>query len=156
MAEGFFGRGDKTSWREIVLEHIRKILECSRTEFLGGFWNETGNNPSIKTYVFDTRATYINSINALADVLLPFFDKDMKTAFKDHATKREKDAIRKEITKKYPKEAKTLDPKGWKREIENFRLEHSRTLFQELNKLLRRTDYLKSAIYQEDDDEKSS
>ena len=56
------------------------------------------------------------------------------------------------LEKEY-EETKSWDTSIWKVELAKERLELARKLFQKLNKLLRRTDYLKSAIYQEEDDE---
>ncbi len=150
----YYGKKDGMSWREIILEHVRKILECSRTEFRGGFWNESGNNPPIRTYIFDTRATYINGVNSLADVLLPFFDEDMQKVFDDHEEKVTKEKIKEQLEEDYGKEEiDRIETTALKLQLVKYRLAYARKLFQELNKLLRRTDYLKSAIYQEEDDD---
>jgi len=174
---------EKTTWREIVLEHIRKILECSRTEFRGGFYFERGENPPIRVYVPDTRQTYMNAIDSLADVLLPFFDKGMKDDFKkitteyekilDNKLKERQQPLIKEWNlnlKLYKENPKTYSKpnresfESKKKECEKFdlyeknkitkkRLEIKRKLFQKLNLLLHRIDYLKSAIYSEGDDD---
>ncbi len=147
-------KNDPISWREIVLEHLRKILECSRTEFRGGFTTTSGNNPPIYTYVPDTRDTYCNAVLSLSDVLLPFFDKKMEKASEEVEKKIG-------ITMKHDVEFleirniqnQNMAKKQFKSFSSRAKLDLCRQLFRELNLLLNRIDYLKTAIYEEGEEE---
>ncbi len=149
----YTGSRDGITWREIVLEHIRKILENSRVEFHGGYWHDTGSNPVTRTYVHNSREAYFNGIKSLSDILLPFFDKDMITAnkkFEEDWAKRFE--LAKESFQKEFGEKATVNDNERRVLISKQGCILARILFQELNKLLKRTDFLKSAIYEEEED----
>lgn len=68
------------TFKQICLMHINTCVRNGSVEFLGGYWNETGNNPTIKTYVPNTRDVFNNSVKMLRALLLGYFDKQMKEA----------------------------------------------------------------------------
>ncbi len=140
---------NKVEFREIVLTHLKRILEISTQEFRGGYWKETPSGDFvIKEYVADTRKCYIQSIESLHDVLLPNFDTKIETAME------EINKELKELKENYDK-SKTKTNEDIKNYIYD-KLEISRKLFQQLNFLLKRKDYLKGTIYHEgveDEDE---
>ena len=173
----FIAEKDKISWKLIILEHIKKILELSRVEFRGGYYSQQGEQ---QFYIGDTRQPYINAVNSLSDVLLPFFDEKMKKVNEE---------ILKEIKKvkslKYVFHKSQVE-KEWKKKRDSLKtepnfyiteqfqtkffranrsdsnelglirsereLELRRELFQQLSLLLNRVDYLKTTIYSEDEE----
>ena len=107
--EGFVSNKEKLSFREIVLSHLKKILELSTNEFRGG-WNKPilhGNRVDYE-YISDTRKCYTQAVDSLSDVLLPHFDNAMQEKneyLEEREDKIEKwyrdkwdEAIKKEIT----------------------------------------------------------
>jgi len=138
---------EKISFRDIILKHIDKILEITRIEFRGGYTEEKMIN-GIKEliYVPDSRKQYIQSIESLSDLLLPFF----KTKDKFNMQK-EYDNIIKEIEKAREEFEKTKKGIGSEEHndyiIKKLRL--MRKMFQKLNFLLKEIDYLKGEVYGE-------
>jgi len=145
MSEDFISSKEKVSFREIVLAHLKKILEISTSEFRGGYTKIVySGNTSHKEYVPNSRKCYIQSIEALSDVLIAYFDKEMKKAEEDYNKKNE--------TLKKEKEGKK-STKNLKINYQNKRVKLARKLFQELNLLLNRKQYLKAMVYAEEDDD---
>ncbi len=92
----------------------------------------------------DKMGAYMESVLTLSDVLLPFYDERMDTAYETYEKnfQEAKDKLR--------------DDKGfipldnvWLRKMESV----YRKLFRELNLLLNRNDYLKESVYGESKDE---
>lgn len=109
------------SIRIIVLNHLKKICLLSCDEFIGGYYNSVtewhGELRYVKkVYVPDARARYIQAVDSLYDILIPFFDTQFS---------KEKEEIQKMPSDNNDK-----------------KLEKTRKLFQELNKLLLRKNYL--------------
>jgi len=76
---GSYG-GDKVSFREIIMNHLRKVSFLACVEFIGGYWTYktiTIGSPPDKVYVPDSRAIYSNSVECFADMLFPHFDSEM-------------------------------------------------------------------------------
>jgi len=126
------------SFRQIVLEHYRKITQLSCVEFRGGYWTEKqrtsgGATFSESYYVPDSREVFVNSINMLHDLLLPLFDKQMEE---------EMERLEEEYEKEYEK---AQDKKEWKPK----KLELKRELFQRLCLLLNRLRYLEGKSFGE-------
>ena len=76
---------DKISFRDIILQHLKKISQLSSVEFRGGYWETTpiilqGASTYTKKYVPDSREMYSNAVECFADMLCPYFDKEMKKA----------------------------------------------------------------------------
>lgn len=75
---------DKITFRDIILQHLRKITAFSSCEFIGGYWQERtlvtagSTTQTIKTYVPDSREVYSNAVECMADMLYSYFDKEMK------------------------------------------------------------------------------
>lgn len=144
-----YNKKEGTSIREIILEHLKKILEISRCEFRGGYYEEkfTGN-VNEKIYVPDSRKQYIQAVESLSDVLLPYYDKDMEERAK---------AIDIEIEESLNTFEKSKKSTGSKEHNVYVitKLKLMRMLFQQINYLLHRNNYLKTKIYEEgaEDDE---
>lgn len=75
--------GKASSFKELLIEHLRSILSLSRVEYRGGFYSTytDRNGTTIKTYVPDTRATFSNATLSLTLLLEPKFDKKMKEQY---------------------------------------------------------------------------
>lgn len=120
---------DKLEFRHIVLEHIRNIL-----------------NLSLKpTQHFQLKTETMNdAVLSLRDVLLPFFDSEMKTAYSEY-----------EKNLEYLHKHSEVIEGNYK----FYRFDYSRLLvitrklFGALNLLLNRNDYLKSVLHGENEDE---
>ena len=127
------GRGDILSFRTIALNQLQRILTLGSKEFHGGFMEKQikmiGNlKYTEEKYIPDTRQEYINSINALYDISLPHFDKEMTKEAgiietnKASELKEVKDSTRHSIEM----------------------VKHQRLMFQALNKFLYRVNYFAS------------
>jgi len=112
------------SFRGILLNHLNRITLISSKEFHGGFWEDRVSSGGIvqKSYVPDTRKEYINSVNMLNDLLLPYFDDEMIEAEAKH------------------NKAISLIPESEKLSI-NMR-NASRKLFRDLSLFMKRKNYL--------------
>ena len=62
------------TFKQIVLMHINRCVINGSVEWHGGYWNETGYNPTTRTYVHNSRDVYCNSIKMLRACLLGYFD----------------------------------------------------------------------------------
>lgn len=76
---------DRLTFRDILLAHLRKITQFASVEFIGGYWETKpspvqNSNVTIEVYVPDTREVYSNAVECLADLLAPYFDKEMREA----------------------------------------------------------------------------
>jgi len=169
MTENFITNNDKLEFRQIVLAHIKKILELGSVEFRGGYWQDIGSNPVRSEYVADTRDCYINSILGFTEVLLPYFDKDMTKIYDDYymiATYPGTAKFRnnklfvdwiKDVSEKYDNEdSDNEDMEIKKQYTTEFKVFCCRTLFRELNLLLHRKDYLKEAVFGEGEEKEDS
>ena len=139
--ESYKGIKANLTFREIVMNHLRKITQLCCVEFRGGFYIEkihTAGGGSYKEtiYIPDTRETYINAVNMLHDLLLPIFDKQMKSKSKILEMKYQNKSIENTTSQSKGKKAKE-------------KLEIKRELFQELSHLLKRLRYLEGKEYGE-------
>ena len=134
-SEKTFIGNDKLEFRQIVLSHIRNILNLSLRS------NKDGEKLSL----------YFNSIEALADVLIPFYDEQMNKEIEQF----EKTLI--EIQKKNTEKLRALYPADYSNRYSGIHYAKKksayRNIFRKLNILLKRNDYLKSSVYGEDKDE---
>ena len=72
-----------SSFKEIIMEHIRRITRLSSCELRGGYYTTfvTKNGEEKEHYVEDTRETLENSIYCLAQLTMPRFTKAMAKYF---------------------------------------------------------------------------
>jgi len=121
----------KLEFKDLILEHIEKILELTLTEFKGGYDKEIIiGNQIVKEYIPDSRKQYIQSVESLSDILSPHFDEEMQKVYNE---------IEKEInslTENMKKKEKISDKEV--REYTLKKLELCRRLFRELNFFLDR------------------
>ena len=134
---------DKISFREIVLSHIKKILELSCIEFRGGY-NQISYTNGIKTltYIPNSRKCYIQAVQNLGYILTPYYDDEIKNSQKEI-----EDEVDKEIS-----EIETDDEDKKIKVIISIQLEKAKKMFVELNLLLKRQDYLKGIVYTEEEE----
>lgn len=156
MVEGFITNQEKIEFKQIVLQHLKKILELSSIEFHGGY-NKTiqGNNSTSYEYVPDTRKGYIQAIENFAMVLLPHFDNEMKDFYK--ARKERENQLIKELEGEkvglvWVFNGKEISGIKVSKIYDRSRLELAEELFEQLNLLLKRIDYLNKAVYSEDEE----
>jgi len=157
MAFGNYGGDeDKLEFRQIVLAHIKRILEISSHELRDTTRciQQTTHTQVVEQE--DTRYSYIQAIENLAYVLIPYFDERMQKEYDEcikiidglvfEVMEQLKDRYEQicEIT-----ETK-VSQKGFALEM---KISSAKKLFRELNQLLKRVDYLKSAVFGETDDE---
>lgn len=135
MEENSFGGFEKLEFREIVLGHIRKILDLSFRP------NNDGNKWGL----------YISSINSLSDVLIPFYDERMEKEFDEFETNLRE--LYKEKSEKWDSLSPSEYSKNYEPKFISIRNLLYRNLFRKLNLLLKRNDYLKSSVYGEEQDE---
>lgn len=122
------------TFKDIILQHLKRILELSTMEFRGGYNKETiVDNKVVMEYVPDTRKQYIQSIQSLSDVLVPRFDEDMKKSSDkiDGAIKKLEEDMEKRKEKLVDKDV---------RECVLKKLALCRELFREINYFLYRED----------------
>jgi len=153
--ESNFGK-DKLDFQQIVLMHIKKILEISTHELRSGTQIVNAGNYTQTSIQEDTRYSYIQSIENLAYILLPYFDKEIRKIYDpcikimngfDYEVK----GIIKEI---YYKVCEDTGKEDLGRAfILEMRLKYAKELFVGLNELLHRNNYLKTAVFGEDNDE---
>lgn len=70
---------DEYTFRIILMQHLKRILQLASNEFRGGYWTEKivlssgGVQQKERVYIPDTREEYGNAVEALHDLLLPYF-----------------------------------------------------------------------------------
>lgn len=141
-AEEYMGEQEKVTFKEIVFRHLSKISEISTKEFRKGYWQKkpvsvSGGVYMSETYIEDKRDSYINAVDFLYDLLLPHFDEDMNEATE------EIEKLLGNTLKKFTEEKKTKT--DWIDE----KLSIKRKLFQKLNLLLERLNYLSARKFKD-------
>ena len=136
---------DKISFRDIILNHLRRILTFASVEYRGGGYEEktvitNGVVNSVKVYVPDTREVYSNAVEVFTDCLLPYFDKDMKDAEKKYETS---------IEYSFKVKEQTEDKELSKNNYRNEKREASRLLFRALCSFLWRKKYLDIGVMED-------
>jgi len=137
---------EQFGFREIVLQHLRRITEISSREFRAGYWKMLYRNPStppIPVWIEDTRDAYINAVNMLHDLLLPKFDKIIEE--EDNRVEKYEEDLEQDLKEKNKDMEEKEFKKLWKDEL----LEIKRYLFQQLSLLLDRLGYLEGKVIKE-------
>lgn len=151
MASDYYtSKQNEISFKQICLDHYKRILEISTSEFTGGYWNYVYSaNVTNKSYVTDKRKEFIQAVETLALSLFPHFDEIMKKEY-DLFLKQDK-----KLFDKYAGEDGFIrsgeDNKKIKHSIE--RLDLMKDLFRNLSCLMYRLDYFKGTTYHEGDDD---
>lgn len=87
---------DKLTFKDIILQHLKRISEFASVEFRGGYWHQkpvklgNGTTAMSDEYVPDSREVYCNAVEALADMLYVYFDDEMRMLEEDIKEKIEK------------------------------------------------------------------
>lgn len=152
-----FGGGnfEGVSFRDIIMNHLRRIANFNSVEFRGGYWETRivplGNNQTTeeRRYILDSREVYSNSIQYLHDLLFPHFDEEMKKASETYSKELKKafedNTIVKEETR--TEENPVFDRRGFE-DVEtrtffrDIKVRLSRDLFIALSCFLHREKYL--------------
>lgn len=154
MESNKFEGNEKLEFRQIVLGHIKKILEISSHELRNMTYTVFHGNHDETKYEEDTRISYVQAIENLAYILIPYFDDDMNKIYikstkiinsYDFQIQKIFEQEIKEICKELGKDSLRLPLYCIDKKIES-----AKKLFVELNRLLKRVDYLKNVIYGED------
>jgi len=126
---------DKLSFRNIVLQHLKKILDLSLIP----------RQRALKTTLYN------ESVLNLCDVLMPFFDKEMNDKYKEF------EDARQEVYKKSSEKQTELNKWQYAKyhhEVFTPKIKVVfRRLFRQLNLLMNRQDYLKQSVYSEADED---
>ena len=149
MAEEFHtGNHEGLTHSGIVHTLLNKITtELAVKEFKGGYQKTTIISGMPHTeYVPDSRNEYIQSIEALTDILMPQFDEVMEKEYKEYL-----EALR-ELEDEVDFQDMRIGDDNHKKFTKSKML-LVRTLFQRLNLLLKRTNYLKTAPKIEEDED---
>ncbi len=156
---GKFDTSDKLEFRQIVLGHIKKILEISSRELRDDSQEVIHSNFTMTSIKEDTRISYLQAIENLAYILIPHFDKDIKKIYDEEIkiiTGFDYE-IKKLLKKEYEEIKKeTKETELGDRFIIEMKIKSAKKLFVGLNLLLKRNQYLKSSIFGEDEDEEAS
>ena len=130
-----FSSDERLEFRQIVLGHIKHILNLSLRSDRDG----------------EKLSLYFNSIEVLADVLIPFYDEQMNKEVEQF----ENELM--QIQKENSIKQKELCPRDYSDTYVGIyyakKKRAHRNLFRKLNMLLKRNDYLKESVYGEDNEE---
>lgn len=156
MSDKFLTGNENLEFRQIVLNHIKKILEISTHELRDTTQQIINNNNTAILKQEDTRYNYIQAIENLAFVLMPYFDERMKklyykcefviSAYDFELTR----IFRNEIIHICREKGIIEIPKSY---FADKKVQYAKNLFCELNALMKRNDYLKEGVYGEDSSE---
>ncbi len=151
-----YNEEDKLEFRQIVLSHLKRILEISSHELRDSTREITTSHSVNVIEQEDTRLAYVQAIENLAFVLKPYFDEKIQEVYDDCI----------EVTSAFPYEVKLILKEEYDKVLEDtgkdnlskeftaeMKVRYAKELFIELNMLLHRNDYLKSSIYGESKDE---
>lgn len=127
-----FNTEDKFEFRQIILGHIKQVLSLTLRSDREG----------------DKLGLFINAVETLSDVLIPFYDEQMNKDFQEF---QEEIKI---INLENAVKLKELSPHDYYESYvwtyRNKKKIAHRNLFRKLNLLLKRNDYLKESVYGED------
>jgi len=147
---------DKLEFRQIVLGHIKRILELSSHELRDTTFVITHGNYNETKYQEDTRYSYVQAIENLSYILIPYFDKEMQKVYDEciEVVNGLDYEVCEYCKKEYERICKEMDKESLGRGfVIEMKLRYVKDLFIALNLLLNRNDYLKSVVYGEDKDE---
>lgn len=130
------------TFKQICLMHINRCVINGSVEWHGGYWNETGNNPTTRTYVHNSRDVYCNSVRMLRAILLGYFDKQTITTDTE---------LQEEFNEKY-KEYSEQEEKGKdiKYEWYSYKVEWHIRLFEQLIKLSKKLNFFEEEASEEE------
>lgn len=146
MVEFYTNQKDSLTHSMIVHELLKKItVELGTKEFKGGYKKPViRDGVTYLDYIPDSRSEYIQAVESLSDILLPQYDEVMIKKYKAYCDELKK--LEKQLEDKDVRMGDEIHSKYIKEKLKLIK-----TLFRELNLLLKRTNYLKSAPYSEED-----
>ncbi len=123
---------EKRTFKDLILDQLNRILELSVDEFRGGYTQKkVVGNYIEETYIPDARKRMSQAIEFFSFLLQPLYDKDMK---------KQSDTLKRKIGSNLKK----FNDKKIERDVFRInKLNLMKELFEELNFLLVRKDYLK-------------
>jgi hypothetical protein len=156
----FGNQNEGLEFRQIVLAHLKRILELSSHELRDSTRHISHANFTDIVESEDTRISYIQSVENLSYVLVPHFDDQIKKVYEkcikiitalDYEVRDLCDQEYTKICSDIGKES--LEKERWRSFIIEMKIRSAKKLFVALNLLLKRNDYLKSSIFGETRDE---
>lgn len=130
------------TFKQILLQQINRAVINGSVEMMGGFWQESGNNPVTRTYVQNSRDVYSNSVRMLRACLLGYFDKEMKNA---------DDKLQQEFEESYDEYSKNQEKgKDAKYQWMEYKVEWHIRLFEELIMLSKRLNFFEEETSEEE------
>jgi hypothetical protein len=161
-----FGQKER-NFRDIVLKAVEKIYEILSKELrlYSNIIPFSNHRSDLVIEQEDTRESFCQAVQGLALILKPYFDEEMEEVYEGFDDLCDmyyfefynayKDYIN-ETLKLGEEFLKRDDTKIDKELIESmrirFKIKSAKIIFRELNRLLKRQDYLKSAIYGDSDE----
>ena len=164
MGEEFITNNDKLEFKELVLEHLRRILEHTKNEFRQKTKHISGGQMGTDTVIIEETSgkVYIQMVEQLSYILKPYFDNKIKEKYKTHIKIIRLNSIDyaenygKELKKSYKliygEEANEISYKIIRKILIIKQIKIAKLLFIELNMLLKRVNYLKGLIYGEEEE----
>lgn len=143
------------SFPQIILGHFEKILEISRHELRPSERILLLNDAKQVIESEDTRLSYILAIENLAYCLEPYFDKTMTDYFKEHIVFLFGfgfQIIEKLKETQFKEKLESLNGQQQTDFLIGIQVQEAKQMFRQIGSLMKRVDYLKSAIYGEVDD----
>lgn len=146
-----YGMQDKITFRDIIMNYVRKIADLAAVEWHGGY-NESrtkiadGGSLQIneQVYIEDSREKYSNAVEALSDLLAAHFDEEMHKAEQVCNTDKEN-----ALNRFHKAVAGKKDFDSNKIEYRTERQQINRRLFRELCKFLFRKRYLELGVIED-------
>ena len=152
-------KGEKITFKELVLEHLRRIMKISSREFAKTDYIKNYGNYTEHIKGTDNGIAFVQAVESFASLLHPYFDKEMMDEYKklmkhiNGWSWEFGDTFGKELLEKFKKVKGTIDVQQKNELFRLKKIKSAKLLFLELNKLLKRIDYLKQAIYTEEERE---
>lgn len=125
------------TYQGIVLFHLNRCVINGSVEWHGGYWTESPQSLE-KIYIQNSREVFSNSVKMLKALLVPHFDDIMETNNKKVNIK---------LKKLYEKFNKKNKEEYSKEDYLNDRIKVYIYLFEKLNGLLKRRNYMEADVY---------
>lgn len=152
-----FKKEEKLTFSQIVLQHLKTILELSNHQLRDSTITTIHSNFIQTTEHEDTRISFVQSVETLSYILVPYFDEKIKKVYGNYIEiiNGFNFEIMKKLKKEYDEiseERKEMKEEDGEESLEKkfiilMKIKYAKKLFIELNLLLKRNDYLKSEIY---------
>jgi hypothetical protein len=154
------------SFRDIVLKAVEKVYEILSKELrlCKKIIPMNANRSDIVVEEEDTRESFVQAVQGLALILKPYFDEEMEEVYEGFDElcdmyyfefyNNYKDYINETLKLGedfFTSDDKKIDKKLLEGMRIKFKIKSAKMVFSELNKLLKRQDYLKNAIYGDND-----